>query len=186
VSRGPSSLVTRPSLMPLRCRLTPRSFSSVVAGEQVRGPLLPTLGAFGRSSFTREHLVVVTASLTHVLVEASCPERARAGQLIRARVLGDAKGRTWAIPPHPGSRQSGVYRRGQPSRSGRPSSLAPLSEPSDRRTSRQRWRRVRRRGCTRRSSPARSAACQTFAAVASSWASELDSSRCASAWASSW
>src|SRR3954449_2802948 len=69
VSRGPSSLVTRPSLMPIRCRLTPRSLSSVVAGEEVRGPLLPTLGAFGRSSFTREHLVVVTVLLTHVLVE---------------------------------------------------------------------------------------------------------------------
>src|SRR3954453_22356374 len=100
VSRGPSSLVTRPSLIPIRCRLTPRSFSSVVAGEEVRGPLLPTLGAFGRSSFTREHLVVVTASLTHVLVEHHA-QNERAGQLIRARVLGDAKGRHLGYPAAP-------------------------------------------------------------------------------------
>src|SRR3954467_4450245 len=127
VSRGPSSLVTRPSLMPIRCRLTPRSLSSVVAGEEVRGPLLPTLGAFGRSSFTREQLVVVTASLTHVLVEHHAQnERERVSSSTRESWAMRRVG-TWAIPPHPGSRQSGVYRRGRPSRSGRPSSLAPLS-----------------------------------------------------------
>src|SRR3954468_3496303 len=142
VSRGPSSLVTRPSLMPLRRRLTPRSFSSVVAGEAVRGPLLPTLGAFGRSSFTREHLVVVTVSLTHVLVEHHAQnerERVTAEQLVGLRVLGDRHGGRPVDPARPTIRRLHLTGRGRARPGWQPGHFRTAFTPLPA------WRRGRRR-----------------------------------------